>query len=233
MKFRISFLFAALALVSVVHTLAYATDTLFEYKDSKGVFYCRFVENSGWESGIITRNNLFRSFKSEIQRLKRLYRKNNSGKIQIQIKALQKRLNSSSKICGERITATPTLAITTTALPGSTPTIASPANTTPTVAVTNTPTPTTTPTISFFDANGIMSDAGKVFLNIPTNLSAGITEGQALLSQYQCTNCHSERLNRSFDTYKENLRRPPMNFNEVNLPNADLAHITGYLNRFR
>lgn len=229
---RLFFISSLIVITTGLAAIAFAQDSLFEYEDSQGKFYCRFLENSGWESGIITGDNVFRSFKAEILRLKRIYQKKKSARVQKQIRALQKRLKSSGRICGEEKANTPA--------PGPTSTPTSPAQITPppvlptpvatqTISVTNTP----APAVSFFNANGDMTSEGKAFLNIPETLQANIQQGQTLFSQYNCTRCHSERLNRAFDTYRENLRKQPMNFSEVSLPDSDLSHLTAYLNRFR
>jgi len=222
---RLAIIIPSVVIFMGISAITIADDALFQYHDLQGTFYCRFDSEGRWESGVMNGSNSFRSFNSEINRLKLIFRRNRSRQIQKQIKALQIRSKSTSIICAEGLLATPIPGPISTTSPTQIPIPPTP----PSIGVTNTP----APTISFFDVNGEMTTEGKQFLAIPVALSANIEQGLTLFSQYQCIKCHSERLNRTFETYRENLKRAPMNFNEISLPDSDLANLTAYLNRFR
>ncbi|MBX7137671.1 MAG: hypothetical protein K1X83_06775 [Oligoflexia bacterium] len=87
------------------------------------------------------------------------------------------------------------------------------------------------PQLGNFDLNGNVTPQGKVLFGIPSGLTANIFAGKLVL-QANC-GCHEERTGRSFSNLRENTRRFPMGYDEVSLPDAALANLTAYLNRFR
>jgi hypothetical protein len=101
------------------------------------------------------------------------------------------------------------------------------------------PTPTGTPVAIpttagslYFDTSGNVTDTGKLFFEIPNNLTANIAKGKIWYNN-NCVGCHVEKNNRSFIVLRESTVKPPMSFNAENLPDSDLANVTAYLNRYR
>lgn len=98
-----------------------------------------------------------------------------------------------------------------------------------------TPTPSNAPPPSsngYFEDNGDVTTLGKTTFLIPAQLSANIWTGRDVFNS-KCSGCHEERTNRDFQNLRTNTARSPMFYDEATLPNADLAHLTAYLNRFR
>lgn len=92
--------------------------------------------------------------------------------------------------------------------------------------------PTPTPSQPNFDSNGNVTEAGKTLFEIPSNLSGNISRGLELVDG-NCRGCHEERIGRTFTNIRSNISKPPMFFDEVRMPDQDLADIVAYLNRFR
>lgn len=107
---------------------------------------------------------------------------------------------------------------------------------TPTATPSPTPTATATPQATFaagnFDGNGNVTATGKSVFQIPANLSGNISLGRDVYDTY-CFGCHVERVNRTFPDLRYNTSRPPMNYDSTDLPDAELANLVAYLNRFR
>ena len=103
---------------------------------------------------------------------------------------------------------------------------------------TSTPTPTPTPTAEptfepgNFDSNGNVTEQGKSLFEIPSHLSANISLGRDVYQSY-CVGCHIEQVNRTFPYIRTSIANPPMNYNEIDLPDPELANLIAYLNRFR
>lgn len=103
---------------------------------------------------------------------------------------------------------------------------------TPTPQPTATVAPTPTPVPGNFDNEGNVTEAGKVLFGIPPNLSANISRGR-IVQQNKCTGCHVERVGWTFTAIRTNIKRPPMLFDEAQVPDPTLADLIAYLNRFR
>ena len=96
---------------------------------------------------------------------------------------------------------------------------------------TPTPIPTATPTGNF-DFQGNVTPTGKLLFGIPSALQANITVGKTVFNA-KCFGCHVERTGRTFLDIRTNIKQPPMLYDEVQIPDADLANLIAYLNRFR
>ena len=83
-----------------------------------------------------------------------------------------------------------------------------------------------------FDSAGNVTAAGKIAFGIPANLSADITTGKAVYNSY-CVGCHVEKTGKSFSFLRTAIAQSPMLYDEAQIPDAKLAQITAYLNRFR
>ena len=95
------------------------------------------------------------------------------------------------------------------------------------------PTRTPTPTTGNFDGSGNVTAAGKALFGIPSNLSANVSAGRSAW-QFGCQGCHgSEKLNKTFSSYRALLKASPMFIFENDVPDSELANLTAYLNRFR
>ncbi len=94
------------------------------------------------------------------------------------------------------------------------------------------PNPTPNPQTGNFDVNGNVTDAGRALFGIPAGLAANITTGRGIY-QTNCTGCHAERTNYTFPVVREKIKLSPMLFDEAQIPDAQLAQIIAYLNRFR
>ena len=109
---------------------------------------------------------------------------------------------------------------------------------------TSTPTPYFPPYISEyanFDKQGNATERGKECFEIPPNLSGNVFAGELIVKQ-KCVSCPGEHLttvpntrlyDRAFPYLREATSITPMNLNEKNLPDGQLADITAYLNQFR
>jgi hypothetical protein len=82
-----------------------------------------------------------------------------------------------------------------------------------------------------FDLDGNVTPVGKERFGIPQHLSANISEGRRVYLNY-CT-CHGERTNYTFPVLRDRIKRPPMFFDEQQISDQALAHLTAYFNRFR
>jgi hypothetical protein len=97
---------------------------------------------------------------------------------------------------------------------------------------TPTPTPTSVPQTGNFDLAGNVTPEGKLLFGIPSALTANLSVGRAVFTA-KCTGCHVERSGRTFLDVRNSIRKPPMLYDEVQIPDADLANLVAYLNRFR
>ncbi|MDZ4787211.1 MAG: hypothetical protein SGJ02_14150 [bacterium] len=91
--------------------------------------------------------------------------------------------------------------------------------------------PTPTPSEANFDINGNVTLVGKINFGIPTNINADVATGLTTYNSY-CAGCHDPELNRSFSEYRVRIRQSPMLYDEIQLPDQQLAQIVAYLNRF-
>ncbi len=83
-----------------------------------------------------------------------------------------------------------------------------------------------------FDLQGNVTEIGKINFGIPANLSANVDVGLGIYNS-MCVGCHTANLNRSFTDYREKTKLSPMLYDEISLPDNNLANLTAYLNRFR
>jgi hypothetical protein len=102
--------------------------------------------------------------------------------------------------------------------------------------VSATPTPTSTPTSGTsggnFDAQGNVTVKGMAIFMIPAGLGANIERGK-LVYDLNCTGCHVAKTGRPFTTLRTKIAEAPMDFDSSEIPDASLADLTAYLNRFR
>ncbi len=94
------------------------------------------------------------------------------------------------------------------------------------------PTPTPGGGAPNFDSAGNVTESGKVVFGIPSNLSANISAGLAVYNSF-CTGCHTAKLNRDFQVYRDSIVEPPMLYGSDDISDAMLANLTAYLNRFQ
>ena len=93
------------------------------------------------------------------------------------------------------------------------------------------PTPTPVP-IGNFDNDGNVTDLGRAIFGIPAGLPGNISTGRSVYTT-KCVGCHVERTNYGFPEIRTAIARPPMLFDDAQIPNDQLSHLIAYLNRFR
>jgi hypothetical protein len=102
----------------------------------------------------------------------------------------------------------------------------------------STPTPTVVPTTGGnvgegnFDNDGNVTSTGKALFGIPDSLSANVSRGK-LVHDQQCVGCHAPKTNKSFSYLRTEIAKSPMFIDTTRMPDATLADLTAYINRFR
>jgi mono/diheme cytochrome c family protein len=81
-----------------------------------------------------------------------------------------------------------------------------------------------------YDGFGNLSAAGKAKHQVPAHLNGNIGAGSAVYQAY-CAGCHMERP-RSFPLLRHAISEEPMYFSSSEIPDAALADLVAYLQRF-
>lgn len=81
-----------------------------------------------------------------------------------------------------------------------------------------------------YDGFGNLSAAGKAKYQVPEHLSGSISSGAAIYQSF-CAGCHEERP-RSFPVLRHEISQEPMYFSSSEIPDAALANLVAYLQRF-
>jgi hypothetical protein len=180
-------------------------------------YTCGYI-NGAWQTGSINkRSKKFETTKVIIANLRKKLKKSRPAGV-VKIKASIRKLKSDAKIyraeCEKGDSSAP--------------------SPTPTNKITPTPNPTLTQSVpeKFFDGNGNLTNFGKESLGVPLNLPANSVTGGEIY-KVSCQGCHGEKSNRTFQVLRTQTAIAPMFFNSTTLPDATLAHITAFLNRFR
>jgi hypothetical protein len=224
------FLFFLLAKTLVISASLAQPTTQFSIEVDEKSYICQNNGNT-WVPGTYTSAGDFQSFRIFIAKLKKKI-KTASGTKSLSLKNKVKKLTKKSRevqaVCEINKpvdTGMPTPVI---------PTSIAVSTVTPTRIPGAVATATPQSAASSFTASGDVTLAGKNLFAIPPSLSGNITRGKAEF-QNNCSGCHTEQraVNKTFTYLRTAIKITPMLFNEGNMPDAQLADITAYLNRFR
>ena len=85
---------------------------------------------------------------------------------------------------------------------------------------------------SYFDIQGNVTAFGKATFGIPSHLPADVITGRTVFNTY-CIGCHNERRRFTFAELRQAILQSPMDYDQTQLPDQDLAQIMAYVSRFR